>query len=105
MRTWRKFETKHIEFQDLGTGGPPSIQDLQSIMRTTVQELDVKCNSGLSRAKKNFLAFSETLVQFSDLFSIIPDGDKYTSLLTGVISTTVKAGRLGTLFGYSLSPW
>lgn len=96
MRTWRKFQTKHFEFRDLDARGPPRIQELQSIMRTTLQDWDAPCDSRLAKAKKNFLAFSESLVQYSDLFSIIPDGDQYISLLTGVISTTVKAGSFCT---------
>lgn len=83
----------YTEFQNLDVGGPPSVEDLQSIMETTVQNWNSRCDSGLGRAKENFLNFSGTLLQFSDLFSIIPSGDKYISLLTGVISTTVKAGR------------
>lgn len=88
--TWRKFQLKHVEFQDIDSERPPSVQQLQTTMRATMQVWEARGESGLSKARKNLLGFSETLLQFSDLFSIIPDGDKYISLFTGVISTTVK---------------
>lgn len=91
-QTWDDFQRKikHPGTHDLGTKGPPSFHDLQSIMRETVRDWDARGNSGVSKAKNSFLEFSDTLLSFSDLFSIIPDGDKYVSLFTGVISTTVK---------------
>lgn len=81
------------------------MQDLQSMMKNTVQDWDARGDSGLSKAKNNFLDFSETLLQFSDLFSIIPDGDKYISLFTGVISTIVKASISRNPYSYVLAPY
>lgn len=98
MKTWQEFQKKHLGFQEMDTKGLPSIRDLQSTMRSTVQNWDAQDDSGLSRAKKNLLGFSETLLQFSELFSIIPDGDKYMSLFTGVISTIVKASTFYKLY-------
>lgn len=61
------------------------------MMKETAQAWEDKRDSGFGRAKEKMIGFSEALVSFSDLFSIIPQGDKYVSLFTGVISTTIKA--------------
>lgn len=90
---WMKFQKRHPEFSDLDidTQQPPNIEALQTVMRAAVQDWEKRGDTGLAKAKDNFLSFSETLVSFSDLFSVIPHGDKYVSLFTGVLSTTVKA--------------
>lgn len=90
---WLKFQTKYPESSELlpDTRGPPSIESLRSIMQDTMQDWENKRDGGFGRAKEKMVGFSETLVSFSDLFSIIPQGDKYVSLFTGVISTTIKA--------------
>lgn len=90
---WLKFQTRYPESSELlpGSNGPPSVESLRSIMKTTAQDWETKRDGGFGRAKEKMIGFSETLVSFSDLFSIIPQGDKYVSLFTGVISTTIKA--------------
>lgn len=90
--TWLKFQTKYPEFSELSpdTRGPPTIEALRATMRTTVQTWETERSTGFSRAKENFLGFSQTLVSFSNLFSVVPQGDKYIPLFTGVLSTSVK---------------
>jgi hypothetical protein len=44
--------------------------------------------------KNRFLNFAETMNDYSYLFSIVPSGDKYTSLITGVVSSVVKVRGL-----------
>lgn len=91
-KIWLKFQTKYPESSEMlpGTRGPPSIESLRLIMKNTAQQWESKRDGGLGKAKEKITGFSETLVSFSDLFSIIPQGDKYVSLFTGVISTTIK---------------
>lgn len=90
--TWLKFQTKFPDFSELSPNarGPPTVEVLRATMRTTVRDWETERSTGLSKAKENFLGFSETLVSFSNLFSIIPQGDKYISLFTGVLSTATK---------------
>ncbi|GKU10596.1 hypothetical protein FLAG1_09316 [Fusarium langsethiae] len=45
---------------------------------------------GLRPIRDKFFNFAETMNEYSYLFSIIPNGDKYTSLITGVVSSVVK---------------
>lgn len=91
--TWLRFQIKYPEYSELlsDARGPPSIEGLRSIMRNTAQEWECKRHGGFERAKHKMAGFSENLVSFADLFSIILQGDKYLSLFTGVISTTIKA--------------
>ncbi|KAH6684957.1 hypothetical protein F5X68DRAFT_276978 [Plectosphaerella plurivora] len=49
-----------------------------------------KQNKGFNVVKNRFLNFAETMNDYSYLFSIVPNGDKYTSLITGVVSSVVK---------------
>lgn len=76
---------------DPGVKGPPSLDTLRSTMSSTVKDWKNHSDTRLTNARDNFLEFSQTLVVFSDLFSIIPQGDKYVSLFTGVLSTTITA--------------
>jgi len=47
-------------------------------------------NEGFGPVKGRFLTFAETMNDYSYLFSVIPSGDKYISLVTGVVSSVVK---------------
>lgn len=100
--TWLRFQTKYPEHSELlpNIRGPPSIETLRSIMKNTAQDWEEKRSGGFGRAKEKIIGFSESLVSFSDLFSIIPQGDKYVSLITGVVSTTIKVCSSETLNSY-----
>ncbi|KAH8883585.1 hypothetical protein GQ53DRAFT_699035 [Thozetella sp. PMI_491] len=49
-----------------------------------------KKEEGWGKTKTRFFGFMETMKDHSYLFSFIPDGDKYFSLFTGVVSSIVK---------------
>lgn len=46
--------------------------------------------SGLGKAKNAVGNFINTMDAHSYLFSVAPNGDKYTSLITGVVTSVVK---------------
>ena len=72
----------------------PTIETLQRAVRdaNTARESDKK--SPMSQIRERFLNFTNTLHDYSFLFSIIPDNDKYTILITGVVSSIAKVGFL-----------
>jgi hypothetical protein len=88
IKTWKGFEAKHAGATT--SNGLPSIYSLEKTMDSVMQTMDEKKQQAFGKAKDRFREFSGTLLAYSDLFSVIPQGDKYTALFTGVISTIVK---------------
>ena len=71
---------------------PPSIADLTAVVHQVRQDSANKKESGFGKARDKFFTFCQTMSDHSYLFSVFPDGDKYTSLFTGVVSSIVKVG-------------
>ncbi|KAJ2996678.1 hypothetical protein NUW58_g901 [Xylaria curta] len=91
--SWRTFgplfdvdDTKYTSGLSL-----PTIDTLLAAVNdaSTVWKLDQQGRFG--RTKERFLRFTKTLNDYSFLFAVIPNNDKYTSLITGVLSTIAKA--------------
>ncbi|KAF7502672.1 hypothetical protein GJ744_005285 [Endocarpon pusillum] len=68
----------------------PEPSSIWTEVETAQQEWERKKDSRFGQAKANFSSFCQTLDEHSYLFSILPNGDKYTCLFTGVISSIVK---------------
>lgn len=73
-----------------GSQRPPSVATLKETVESAIETWKTRREEGFGKVRQNFQEFSETVLAFSDIFSIIPQGDKYISLFTGVISTVVK---------------
>ncbi|KAI1408084.1 hypothetical protein F5Y13DRAFT_114612 [Hypoxylon sp. FL1857] len=87
---WRKLK---LDNEGLGLGGDhiPTIETLWTAVHQAQIRWDEKNGKGFGRAKAHFSSFLETMEAHKYLFSIIPNGEKYTSLITGVITSIVKA--------------
>ncbi|CZR56709.1 uncharacterized protein PAC_06598 [Phialocephala subalpina] len=87
---WRKLK---LNIEDVKTldGGPPTVETLWETVHEAQGKWDTKKEKGFGKAKAQFFSFLETMDNHKFLFSVIPNGDKYTSLLTGVVSSIVKA--------------
>lgn len=70
--------------------GVPNIWTVKQSVALAEQEWAAKKETGVGKAKDYFFSFCETLDTHSQMFRIFPQGDKYTSLFTGVISSIVK---------------
>lgn len=68
----------------------PKPSNIWTEVKTAQQEWERGKDSRFGQAKANFSSFCQTLDEHSYLFSIFPNGDKYTSLFTGVIASIVK---------------
>ncbi|KAF0635513.1 hypothetical protein FPSE5266_01982 [Fusarium pseudograminearum] len=68
----------------------PTIQTLYQAIDQAQTAWHDKQARGLRPIRDKFFNFAETMSEYSYLFSIIPNGDKYTSLITGVVSSVVK---------------
>ncbi|KAI1363288.1 hypothetical protein F5Y08DRAFT_244578 [Xylaria arbuscula] len=91
--TWKTFGplfdvdcTKCIKGQFI-----PTIDTLQRAVRDANAGRELNKKSPMGQVKERFLNFTNTLHDYSFLFSIIPDNDKYTILITGVVSSIAKA--------------
>ncbi|KAK8867395.1 hypothetical protein PGQ11_005973 [Apiospora arundinis] len=87
---WRKLK---LDIGDLGVSGDqvPSVQTLWAAVNDAQSEWAKKKESGFGKAKSQFFSFLETMDSHKYLFSVIPNGEKYTSLITGIVTSVVKA--------------
>lgn len=69
---------------------PPTIPTLWQAVGDASIQWDKKKEKGFGKAKSQFFSFLDTMDAHKYLFSVIPNGDKYTSLLTGVVTSVVK---------------
>ncbi|XXH05540.1 Vacuolar protein sorting-associated protein atg6 [Hypoxylon texense] len=89
---WRDFKSHFpgLEWTD-SIDRPPSIMALQEQVVSAQKDLETRSEHGWRRVKNNFSRFLESLEGHKALFSVIPEGNMYTSLLVGVVSSVVKA--------------
>jgi hypothetical protein len=69
--------------------GLPNLSAVRKAVSIASTEWEGKKEKGFGKAKHNFTSFCERLDAHSQLFKIFPEGDKYTSLFTGVLSSIV----------------
>ncbi|KAI0883763.1 uncharacterized protein GGS22DRAFT_189731 [Annulohypoxylon maeteangense] len=91
--TTELWESLRLDIGDLGIPGDqiPTVETLWTAVLQAQTQWDKKKEKGFGRAKVHLFSFLETMDEHKYLFSIIPNGDKYTSLITGVITSIVKA--------------
>ncbi|KAK6839089.1 hypothetical protein PG987_004955 [Apiospora arundinis] len=68
----------------------PSVDDLYSSVGTAASELNQKRLGTRGKIADGFQSFVGALSDHSYIFSIIPDNDKYLSLVTGVLTSIAK---------------
>ncbi|XEU99954.1 hypothetical protein FSHL1_005241 [Fusarium sambucinum] len=68
----------------------PTIETLYQAIDQAQAAWQDKQARGVRPIRDKFFNFAQTMSEYSYLFSIIPNGDKYTSLITGVVSSVVK---------------
>ncbi len=92
MKLWDKFSSSFPQLERPVTErqSVPTISTLQQEVLKAEKEWSSNQEAGWGRAKSRFFTFMDTMKDHSYLFSFIPDGDKYISLFTGVISSVVK---------------
>ncbi|KAH7123501.1 hypothetical protein B0J13DRAFT_566717 [Dactylonectria estremocensis] len=91
VRTWENFQ--HL-FQGEGEAAVPpnsipTIDTLRGAINQAQNAWLAKKTKGFAKAKDRFFDFLDTMNDHSYLFNIIPSGDKYVSLITGVVSSVV----------------
>lgn len=91
IETWQNFQ--HLFHDDQESTRPAnSIPTIETLRRAIDQSQDAwlaKKTKGFGKAKDRFFDFLDTMNDHSYLFNIIPSGDKYISLITGVVSSVV----------------
>ncbi|KAI0142636.1 hypothetical protein GGR57DRAFT_519746 [Xylariaceae sp. FL1272] len=90
---WKEFQQRFPESVEINTipGEFPSIRTLQSSVSDVIREWELKKNTGLGKVREYLANYCDTLVAHSNLFAVIPQGDKFTSLFVGVTSSLIKA--------------
>ncbi len=68
----------------------PTIDKLHNAVVAASESWKSKKESGYGKVKQRFFDFLNMMDDHSEMFSVIPNGDKYVSLITGVVSTIVK---------------
>ena len=94
-KIWKGFqaffpEAKEGEVSTVGASNIPTLDHLLRAVQRAEADWEQKKKTGLGKAKGRFRDFLETMDDHSYLFSVIPDGDKYTSLITGIVTSVVK---------------
>ena len=91
---WLQLKLDAGDIGGLSEDGIPSLSTLWKVAHDAESEWAKKRDKGFGKAKARLFTFLDTMDAHKYLFSIIPNGDKYTSLLTGSLTSIVKVGRL-----------
>jgi len=91
---WKTFNSDHpgLQLEDIFKEGqgPPRLDGLLRAAQDAEAVWDSKKESGIGKTKYAIENFMDTMNNHSYLFSILPSGDKYTSLITGVMTSITK---------------
>lgn len=91
---WKRFNSDHpgLQLEDVFKEGqgPPRLDGLLRAAQDTEAVWESKKESGIGKTKSAIENFMDTMNNHSHMFSILPSGDKYTSLITGVITSITK---------------
>ncbi|XRM42793.1 hypothetical protein ABZX51_006007 [Aspergillus tubingensis] len=94
VEIWQRFREHHHEDSRVGSDQLvpeiPNIATLRNIVQDAQMDWQAKRSKGLGKVKSYVVDFLEMMDDHSFLFKFIPTGDKYISLITGVISSVVK---------------
>lgn len=94
VETWQRFREHHHENpsanSSLGFQEVPNINMLREIVGNAQVEWETRRGKGFGKVKSYMSDFLESMNDHSYLFKFIPAGDKYISLITGVVSSVVK---------------
>lgn len=89
--TWKEFSADFgLENTAIASKDPPGIEALLSAVTGANKAWAQNREYGLGKAKNNVESFLRAMNDCSFLFSVIPNGSMYTSLVTGVVSSVVK---------------
>lgn len=88
---WLQLKLDAGDIGGLSEDGIPSLSTLWKVAHDAESEWAKKRDKGFGKAKARLFTFLDTMDAHKYLFSIIPNGDKYTSLLTGSLTSIVKA--------------
>ncbi|KAH7193950.1 uncharacterized protein B0J16DRAFT_336283 [Fusarium flagelliforme] len=69
----------------------PTIFTAKAAADSVIENWEAKKVTKFGKAKENLYKFCQTLDAYKAIFSVIPDGDMYTGLLTGAIGCIVQA--------------
>ncbi|KAH7131326.1 hypothetical protein EDB81DRAFT_808374 [Dactylonectria macrodidyma] len=93
VRTWENFQ--HLFHGEGEAAVPPNSIPTIDTLRGAINQAQnawlAKKTKGFGKAKDRFFDFLDTMSDHSYLFNVIPSGDKYVSLITGVVSSVVVA--------------
>ena len=101
IKEWRKIsknkDTETSPYESVAYSSIPTVEDLSNAVNAAQIEYEKKSMKGFHKVLRQFRTFSSGLEHYNALASLIPSGDKYSCLITGVISSVVKvsdfAGR------------
>ena len=72
-------------------GTIPTIESLHKAALREQASWKTQRSKGFGRVRDQFVKFASGLEDYAYLAKIIPDGDKYTSLIAGTVSSIVQA--------------
>ncbi|GAB1312438.1 Exocyst complex component Sec10 [Madurella fahalii] len=94
-KRWKAFNTEHADLQldemFNEDQDPPRIGGLLRAAQDAEAAWEHKKGSGVGKIKSAIENFMNTMDNHSYLFSIVPRDDKYTCLITGVLTSITKA--------------
>ncbi|EGO55982.1 hypothetical protein NEUTE1DRAFT_86754 [Neurospora tetrasperma FGSC 2508] len=107
--TWRRLSKSLPGMGDLSPQGTwiPTISTLKQAVVQAENTMKAKKLNGFGLLKDRFHSLIQTLDDHKYMFAIIPQGDRYVSLFTGVVSFIAKASinhiKIGESFSIALS--
>ena len=96
IEEWKNLGSNH-RFKvtaDNSIQGIPTIGGLLKAVMSAETSWQDKSLTGFHKLRDRFCSFAGAMGNYSYLFQIIPSGDKYFSLVTGVVSSMVKVSNI-----------
>lgn len=91
VKLWKDLCRRSHNGSDLEVFNIPSLEKLSAATNKMISDRKSHHQSSFHVAKESFLDFVNVMSDYSYIFSVFPSGEKYTSVITGVLSTIAKA--------------
>ncbi|KAF7518673.1 hypothetical protein G7054_g13373 [Neopestalotiopsis clavispora] len=90
VKLWKELCQRSHNGSDLEVFTIPTLEQSSAATNKMMSTRKSNHESGFQAAKDSFLNFVNVMSDYAYIFSVFPSGDKYTSVITGVLSTIAK---------------
>ncbi|KAF3010482.1 hypothetical protein E8E14_006455 [Neopestalotiopsis sp. 37M] len=90
VKLWKELCRRSHNGSDVEIFTIPTLEKLSAATNKMISDSKSTRESGFHAARESFLDFVSVMSDYSYIFSVFPSGDKYISVITGVLSTISK---------------